>query len=1685
MNVLPGSPYPLGATWNGRGVNFALYSENATEVELCLFDQQAREVKVSLRQRTAFVWHGYVPGIHPGQRYGYRVHGPYEPSQGLRFNPEVVLLDPYARALASIERWDLGCFAYRPGMPAGDLQASRRPALGAPRGVVIDPTFDWEDDQFPRIPLHETVIYEAHVRGLSMRHPEVPPALRGTYAGVAHPVIIKYLRDLGVTAIELMPIHAFVDDQHLLEKGLRNYWGYNSIGFFAPDTRYRSQSELGSEVIEFKQMVKVLHRAGIEIIMDVVYNHTAEGNHLGPTFSFKGLDNPTYYRLVSEDPRYYFDYTGTGNTLNVRHPQVLALIMDSLRYWAEEMHVDGFRFDLASALARQLHDVDQLSSFFTLIHDSPTLRDTKMIAEPWDVGEGGYQVGNFPVRWAEWNGRYRDTTRAFWKGDAGQVAELGYRLTGSSDLYSSSGRKPSASINFVTAHDGFTLTDLVSYDAKRNAANAEDGRDGNDHEHSWNCGVEGPSSDPDVQRLRWRQRKNLLATLLFSQGTPMLLAGDEFGRTQDGNNNAYCQDNETSWLDWNWDEDQRALYEFTRKVLGLRRQHPSLRRTKFFQGRPIQNADLGDLSWFRHDGKAMASEDWDTAHTSSLVMFIAGRGIDDVDDDGRPIVDDDLIIAMNASELDLPFTLPVVARVNDWQLLLDTYTDCASQRLAPALNLTLHARSLMFLRSPSRVLRRGGALHSLGATYRMQLHAQFGFRDALAQLDYLVRLGVTDLYVSPIFVAASGSRHGYDVVDHQQISPELGGEEALDALTRGLAARRMGLLVDWVPNHMGNAPGQNRWWEDVLENGRSSVHAAAFDIDWAPQKQELKDTVLLPILGDQYGRVLERGEFSVEVEAGQFFVRHLHQRFPLGPKSLLELVVTAQANTGLNKDHPFQQELESLCTSLLHLPDRHARTDLEQKELGREKEVFKRRLRALMAESPQVTKAFREALTRLNGSPGDATSFDALDRLLGQQSYRLASWRVATQEINYRRFFDINSLVALRMEEAGVFERAHQTLFRLLGAGKIQALRLDHTDGLYDPLAYFESLQRQFKASLHIEASLMPDDAARPLPIFAAKILGPKEQLPAAWPVDGTTGYDLTRSAIAVTVYRDSEAALTDFYRDFTGDAHSFEAHVYQSKKHILLDGLASEVNMLARRLERIAAARRHWRDFTLVALTRGLTEIIAAFPVYRTYLRTGVSPAQTDVAQVALAVQRARRRAAPALDPSIFEFIQGILLVSSAGNEEERREHEAFAFRFQQLTGPIMAKSVEDTALFRYHRLIALNEVGSDPAEHGISIESFHAQYAERLRSWPLSMVTTSTHDTKRGDDAAAILVVLSEIPEEWQSAVSEWAALAEKYRWREGERAFPTRKDEYLFYQALVGAWPFGWNGEPGRAEFVARMQAFMRKASREAKEHTSWISPNPSYEQAIAQFVAAVLKDDDLRGRFRDFVCRIGTYGAVNGIAKVLLRICSPGIPDTYQGSELWNQSLVDPDNRRDVDYARRHALEAQISRSRERAELLRDLLADWPSGAIKLFVTQVALRARAAYRELFLYGEYAPLPAGEHVIAFIRTTDQDSLIVCVPRFSRRLTRGEAPWPIGAVWGDQTLLVPAGSFRELLSDREIVTHGDLRLADCFSTFPLALLIAKRVPALVDEGRPMSTQVLDAVTPLNHQVPAFRRLR
>jgi glycogen operon protein len=706
MEVWPGQPYPLGATWDGSGVNFALFSENATSVELCLFDAPdavQETARISLTEQTDQVWHAYLPEARPGQLYGYRVHGPYEPQSGYRFNPAKLLLDPYARAIAGHVNWTEAVFGYQIGHPDADLSRDERDsAADVPKCVVVDPAFSWGGDQRPRTPWHKTLIYEMHVKGFTARHPSVPEHLRGTYAGMTHPSVIKYLTSLGVTAVELLPVHHFISDKFLKDRGLTNYWGYNSIGFFAPDVRFSSSGFLGQQVTEFKTMVKTLHREGIEVILDVVYNHTGEGSHLGSTLSFRGIDNASYYRLVPGNERFYMDYTGCGNTLNMTHPRTLQLIMDSLRYWALEMHVDGFRFDLASALARELHEVDRLGAFFDIIHQDPVLSQVKLIAEPWDLGEGGYQVGNFPVLWAEWNGIYRDVVRSFWRGEPGLVDSMAYRLTGSSDLYERDGRRPYASINFVTAHDGFTLADLVSYNEKHNEANREENRDGESHNRSWNCGAEGPTDDPEVITLRARQQRNFLATLLLSQGVPMLAAGDEIGRTQGGNNNAYCQDNEISWLDWNLDERRTDLLEFTRRVIRLFHKHPVLRRRKFFQGRKIRGSEVKDVSWFRPDGEEMKDEDWFDESIRTLGVRLAGDAIAEVDERGNRIVDDTMLLLLNATHAPVRFELPTHRRDVVWKLLLDTREPKGKRkrvRREKSYELEAHCLALFCLRS--------------------------------------------------------------------------------------------------------------------------------------------------------------------------------------------------------------------------------------------------------------------------------------------------------------------------------------------------------------------------------------------------------------------------------------------------------------------------------------------------------------------------------------------------------------------------------------------------------------------------------------------------------------------------------------------------------------------------------------------------------------------------------------------------------------------------------------------------------------------------------------------------------------------------------------------------------------------------------------------------------------------------
>ena len=697
MQTWPGSAYPLGATFDGNGTNFALFSEGADRVELCLFGERGRETRVDMLEVDAYVWHAYLPNIAPGQRYGYRVHGEYDPTSGKRFNPNKLLLDPYAKAVDGQVNWGQSVFGYTFGDP--DSRNDDDSAADMMKGVVINPFFDWGGDRPPRIPYSESFIYEAHVKGLTMRHPDIPDEIRGTYSAIAHPLIIEHLKRLGVTAIELLPVHQFINDSMLEEKGLSNYWGYNTIAFLAPQNTYSSSGQRGQQVQEFKGMVRALHEAGIEVILDVVYNHTAEGNHLGPTLSFRGIDNEAYYRLEDDDKRYYTDYTGTGNSLNVGNPHALQLIMDSLRYWVLEMHVDGFRFDLAATLAREFYDVDRLATFFELVQQDPVVSQVKLIAEPWDVGPGGYQVGNFPPQWTEWNGKYRDTVRDFWRGEPQALGEFASRLTGSSDLYAHSGRWPVASINFVTAHDGFTLRDLVSHEQKHNEANGEDGRDGADDNRSMNFGVEGPTDDPQVNELRERMQRNFIATLLLSQGVPMLLHGDELGRTQGGNNNGYAQDNEITWIDW--ENVDASLIDFTSALARLRRDHPTFRRRRFFDGRPVRREEverIPDIVWLRPDGTQMQPEDWDSGFGRSIGVFLNGNGIRERDRRGEPITDLHFLVLFNAGDEPVEFTLPDVEFSPNWDVLVDTAGTLANtEPVHPGAAVDLAAKSVVVL----------------------------------------------------------------------------------------------------------------------------------------------------------------------------------------------------------------------------------------------------------------------------------------------------------------------------------------------------------------------------------------------------------------------------------------------------------------------------------------------------------------------------------------------------------------------------------------------------------------------------------------------------------------------------------------------------------------------------------------------------------------------------------------------------------------------------------------------------------------------------------------------------------------------------------------------------------------------------------------------------------------------------
>ncbi|HEU4537509.1 MAG TPA: malto-oligosyltrehalose synthase, partial [Polyangiaceae bacterium] len=1145
--------------------------------------------------------------------------------------------------------------------------------------------------------------------------------------------------------------------------------------------------------------------------------------------------------------------------------------------------------------------------------------------------------------------------------------------------------------------------------------------------------------------------KNFATLLLLSRGVPMMLAGDECGRTQRGNNNAYCQDNDIGWLDWSWGDEARATHALVRKLLRIRRAHPALRRSKFFVGRRIHGTDLSDILWFRPDGAPMGEADWSNPGTKSLAMFLAGRGIDDVDEQGRPLVDDNFLLLLNAGHDDVTFAVPRLEAVREaWRVLVDTADERAEARLRPGDSTTLRGHSLKLLLAPSPSVRTGGAWHTLDSTYRLQFGPGFGFRDAIAAVDYLVELGVTDVYASPLLAASAGSTHGYDLVDYGRLNEEIGGQEGFLALSDRLREKGLGLLLDWVPNHVGIAPGQNKLWDDVLENGPSSLYAEFFDIDWAPLKHGLADKVLLPILGDQYGVVLERGELKVAWEGGALVLTYYEKRFPLGPKTWLPLLESALARLTLPEDDGDRLELESVLSALRHLPSQLDTSPEQRRERAREKEVIKRRLVALTARSGAVEAALAEAAAEFNGVPGVPASFDALDAMLQHQGYRLASWRVASEEINYRRFFDVNDLAAVRMEDPRVFEHAHGLLFKLVDERRVSALRLDHTDGLYDPFAYFESLQRRLAAPREPGAALpTPDDVARPVPILVEKILGPDEHLPARWPVDGTTGYEFLATVGGLWNDPRAESTLTRFYERFAGDPVAFIDHVYAAKHYILRYSLASEINLLARALERIAGKNRKWRDFTLLSLTRALVETIAAFPVYRTYLRPGEPPSDQDKRRIRHAIGVARRLN-PGVDGSVFAFLEAVLLMRAQGGSADA-EQERFALQFQQLTGPVTAKSVEDTAFYRYNRFINRNEVGADPAKFAVSVEEFHAHNAERLRRWPLGMVTLSTHDAKRGEDASARLAALTEVPDEWRRAVGRWSRRAGKLKVGTNGSTAPSRGDEYLFYQALVGAWPYGWDGgAAGRDEFVERLVAFMAKATKEAKLRTSWTNPDPAYDEAVAAFVRGLFADEGFVDDARAFCELIAPTGATNGLAQALLRYCAPGVADTYQGTELWNQSLVDPDNRRPVDFGRCRQLLAEIVRRKhEPRALAADLLGRYADGAVKLYVTHVALESRRDRRPLFLCGDYEALAGDENVVAFTRAHGAERLVCCVPRLPRGLTRGDRPFPVGDAWGDRSLALPhSGRYRNALTGAMLEARGELALAEVFADFPVALL-------------------------------------
>jgi (1->4)-alpha-D-glucan 1-alpha-D-glucosylmutase len=1119
----------------------------------------------------------------------------------------------------------------------------------------------------------------------------------------------------------------------------------------------------------------------------------------------------------------------------------------------------------------------------------------------------------------------------------------------------------------------------------------------------------------------------------------MICGGDEIGRTQRGNNNAYCQDNETSWLDWHLDGPRRELLAFTRHLVALRRQHPALQRDQFFRGREIRGASAPDRIWLRHDGQPMTDADWTNPATSSLAMLTAGSRLEVVDESGAPLKDDDLLFMLNASPVDLEFRIPALearGRGELWSLIVDTAHDGASERVEQGQSTKLPARSFkLFAR---RALGPGGLEGARGvptSTYRLQLSASFGFRDAAAIVDYLDRLGVGGVYMSPVLRAEAGSTHGYNVVDHSTLNPELGTDEDFDKWTEALAARGIERLADFVPNHVGIGSGENAWWTDVLENGPSSTYADFFDIEWHSRERALRGKALLPVLGRQFGQEVDDGKIGLVRDGGALWVTYYEKRFPASPRSYGLVLEQAIRRLALPDEEPGRLELESIAATIRHLPAASTTDAFERREREREKEVAKRRIEAVCAAEPEVANAIDEAIRTI------ATSPERLERFLAEQNYRLSFWRVATDEINYRRFFDVNDLAAIRMEDPAVFAATHRRVLDLLARGRITGLRLDHTDGLYDPQAYFQALQDAARKAM----AKPGHDEAAPLYVLAEKILEPGEALPRAWAISGTTGYDFLSAVNVLWVDPASERAMTQLYARIAGDDADYRSIEHQAKRDVMDETFSGEIHVLAYQLKRIAESSRHAQDFTLTGLLHAIQEVVAALDVYRTYVRPDGSREASDSARIERAVARARWHN-PMVEPSLFDFVHEVLLLEQKSDAAVR-----FTMRFQQLTGPIMAKGVEDTALYRYNRLVSLNDVGCDPARYGANVAAFHTHNAATLAQWPLTMTTTTTHDTKRSEDVRARLAVLSEAAEAWDSFVERVEDLTRDFVATVEDLPAPSGLDRFQFLQAVVGAWPFeGLRSDGESAAFAARLRDYMAKAVHEAKGRSSWTHPKPEYDGAVGSYVERALALPAFVEAVGAFAQKVATHGATNSLAQLALRMASPGVPDVYQGCEMWDLSLVDPDNRRPVDYARRRSALGDLAGwGAASQELARELVRSYADGRMKLHVTRTALALRRRHPALFLEGAYDPIDAGEHIVSFERSLAPHRLVCVVPRLVYKLTRGAARWALGEVWGDRRLtLGRGGQFTNVMTGDKL-DGTSWPLARVLADFPVAWLL------------------------------------